>query len=160
MFEKEAYQYVDQPLFDTLTYPRDLDREGRLLFFTKQLGFDGKTREDTNLYLPNQLPSPQMFLVRGWSVMVLEDPARLPWRLFYSGSAELCIGQMCYQSLSPLSTLYSIDGRSPGHPITPELLIQSAQNFVVQLTWLRPLKVHRPLRFRVSLHGLLYRPIL
>lgn len=171
-------EVIDFPIFDAMVWTPDYET---LEFFTIPLGLDlpkssasfpgggrSKFKIYTNMVLPNKLPSPQQYFLRGVSLCTEEEDCDILIR----SSLEITIGQKTYFTLSPSILAYCVNriviedeqtidpGKRPGWQFSTPYLFDSDINFRALLTF--PKATFRPKKsvlIYVVFHGNLYRPI-
>jgi hypothetical protein len=171
-------EVIRQPLY----HWKDAPKNGffKMSFFDSAIGLPGVSDHDTNLFFPNRLPRDQRFVIESLQVAVAVDGFlgvtnnALPFKL---GRFELIIGAKLYGSYSPIGffpyfaedikPLDELRHFSDIEPVSPvpysfrqyNLVLEAEQNFMVSLSWKKPVKVPLIKRIGVILDGQLFRPV-
>jgi hypothetical protein len=174
----EAHEVIRQPLY----HWKDAPKNGffKMSFFDSAIGLQGDSDHDTNLFFPNRLPREQRFVIESLQVAVAVDgvlSAANNVLAFKLGRFEIIIGAKLYGSYAPIGFFpYFSEDIKPldelGHfsdiePVSPvpysfgpcNLVLEPEQNFMVSLSWKKPVRINAITRIGVILDGQLYRPV-
>ena len=165
LLDYDNVEYLEPPLYDTLFVQKNNPVKS-LNFFTDPCG-PKKSRELTNLWIPNTLPIGQSHLTQG--IAINSDA---PESFYENGLLSFLVGSKCYLEVAPLSmfrryrvkmkTIDGADFRRNSYnpfPLNPPLMILEGMNFSIQFSWSKPQKFSRTFRVRIELLGILFRPV-
>lgn len=178
---KNTSQAIYQPLYDYQV--KEAGATSQQSFFQVPIGQAGKTEADTNMQLAGQLPSGNMFLIKGIQVELypaatltgaaLSEFANDVQKFYNSGVLVLSIGNKDFCTQAPLNKFPPVNylevdsssgtdavnttyARAGGREFTvPEMSVTASQAFSVMLKDMPALSA--PCKVGVTLNGYLYR---
>lgn len=151
MFD-DSVECIDHVLFDTVRV------SARTEFFDKPIGDNGKTREETNLWISRTLSLSQSFVLE--SIWFTCPDGEYPKKMLRGGFVSFQIAAKEYWTRSPLGVCFASAYVVDLMPRNIEIpfLLQYGQAFLLSVSWLVPTHV-RPLKLQARMRGKLYRPV-
>lgn len=148
----ESIECIDHVLFDTVRLSAHTE------FFDKPVGHNGKTREETNLWLSRTLPASQSFVLE--AIWFTCPDGEYPQKMLRGGFVSFQIAAKEYWTRAPLGVCFApsyVVDIMPRNIETP-FLIRHEHAFLLSVSWLVPTHV-RPLKLQARMRGKLYRPV-